>query len=112
MTNSVSSNQAEKYNIAAFFSGVGGIELGFEQTNEFRVVYANEFDKYARQTYQLNYPDTYLDGRDIHYVHPEDIPAERVDVIMGGSLVRPLVLRVIARALMMIVEIFSLSCFA
>lgn len=84
MTNSVSSNQAEKYNIAAFFSGVGGIELGFEQTNEFRVVYANEFDKYARQTYRLNYPNTPLDSRDIHAVQPKDIPAERVDVIMGG----------------------------
>jgi len=84
MTNSVSSNRSEKYNIVAFFSGVGGIELGFEQTNEFRVVYANEFDKYARQTYQLNYPDTYLDGRDIHAVQPKDIPAECVDVIMGG----------------------------
>ena len=54
MTNSVSSNQPEKYNIAAFFSGVGGIELGFEQTNEFRVVYANEFDKYASQNYSFN----------------------------------------------------------
>ena len=84
MTNSVSSNRPEKYNIAAFFSGVGGIELGFEQTNEFRVVYANEFDKYARQTYRLNYPNTHLDSRDIHAVQPEDIPAERVDVIMGG----------------------------
>ena len=51
MTNSVSSNRPEKYNIAAFFSGVGGIELGFEQTNEFRVVYANDFDKSPRQTY-------------------------------------------------------------
>ena len=51
MTNSVSSNRPEKYNIATFFSGVGGIELGFEQTNEFRVVYANDFDKSARQTY-------------------------------------------------------------
>jgi len=49
MTNSVSSNRPDKYNnIAAFFSDIGGIELGFEQTNEFRVVYANEFDKYAR----------------------------------------------------------------
>ncbi len=28
MTNSVSSNRPEKYNIAAFFSGVGGIVLG------------------------------------------------------------------------------------
>ena len=54
MTNSVSSNRPEKYNIAAFFSGVGGIELGFEQTNEFRVVYANEFDKYARKIYLFN----------------------------------------------------------
>ena len=35
----------------------GEIELGFEQTNEFRVVYANESDKYARQIYQLSYPD-------------------------------------------------------
>ena len=112
MTNSVSSNRPEKYNIVAFFSGVGGIELGFEQTNEFRVVYANEFDKYARQTYQLNHPDTYLDGRDIHDVQPEDIPAERVDVIWEVSLARPLVLQVIARALMMIVGIFSLNCFA
>ena len=84
MTNSVSSHQQGKFTIAAFFSGVGGIELGFEQTNEFRVVYANEFDKYARQTYQLNYPDTYLDGRDIHAVLPEEIPSETVDVILGG----------------------------
>ena len=38
------------------------------------MVYANEFDKYARQTYQLNYPDTYLDGRDIHDVQQEGIP--------------------------------------
>lgn len=84
MTNSVSSNQAKKYAVAAFFSGVGGIELGFEQTNEFRVVYANEFDKYARMTYQLNYPDTFLDGRDIHAVEAEEIPSETVDVIVGG----------------------------
>ena len=61
MTNSVSSNRPAKYNIAAFFSGVGGLELGFEQTNEFRVVYDNEFYKYARQTYQLKYLENYLD---------------------------------------------------
>lgn len=40
MTNSVSSRQQVKFTIAAFFSGIGGIELGFEQINEFRVVYA------------------------------------------------------------------------
>lgn len=41
MTNSVRSNHSEKYNIAAFFSGVGEIEFGFEQTDEFRGVYVN-----------------------------------------------------------------------
>lgn len=84
MTNSVSSPEEKKYNIAAFFSGVGGIELGFEQTNKFRVVYANEFDKYARITYKLNYPNTKLDSRDIHAVLPQEIGDEVIDVIVGG----------------------------
>mgnify|MGYP000871846311 CR=1 FL=1 len=30
------------------------IEFGFEQINEFRVVYANEFDKYVRKIYSFN----------------------------------------------------------
>ena len=73
----------KKYKVAAFFSGVGGIELGFEETGYFKTVYANEFDKYARMTYSENYPDTYLDGRDIHAVDANDIPKD-VDVIVGG----------------------------
>lgn len=88
MTNSVSSEIHKKYNIAAFFSGVGGIELGFEQTNEFRVVYANEFDKYARATYSLNYPDTHLDSRDIHAVPADEVLDENgednIDIVVGG----------------------------
>lgn len=88
MTNSVSSQTPRKYNIAAFFSGVGGIELGFEQTNEFRVVYANEFDKYARLTYSLNYPNTHLDSRDIHAVPAEEVldqhGEDNIDIIVGG----------------------------
>lgn len=83
MTNSVSSaTRQKKYDIDAFFAGVGGIELGFEQTGEFRVAYANEFDKNARKTYKLNNPDTLLDGRDIHDVKTTEIPD--ADVIMGG----------------------------
>ncbi|MEX6040465.1 DNA cytosine methyltransferase [Staphylococcus haemolyticus] len=42
----------KKYSLAAFFSGVGGIELGFTQTNKFIVNYANEFDKNAQLTYK------------------------------------------------------------
>lgn len=88
MTNSVSSTSNKKYNIAAFFSGVGGIELGFEQTNEFRVVYANEFDKYARETYSLNYPHTKLDARDIHIVPADEVVDQdgndNIDIVVGG----------------------------
>ena len=88
MTNSVSSKTKNKFNMAAFFSGVGGIELGFEQTNEFRVVYANEFDKYARETYSLNYPDTKLDDRDIHIVPADEVVDQdgndNIDIIVGG----------------------------
>ena len=88
MTNSVSSKTQNKYNIAAFFSGVGGIELGFEQTNKFRVVYANEFDKYARETYSLNYPDTKLDDRDIHIVPADEVVDQdgndNIDIVVGG----------------------------
>ena len=84
MTDSVSSKDTNKFAIAALFSGVGGIELGFEQTNKFRVVYANEFDKNANITYRLNFPETFLDNRDIHIVQPEDIKADSLDVIVGG----------------------------
>lgn len=79
---SVSSAQKDKYQVDAFFAGVGGIELGFKQTGKFRVIYANEFDKNARITYRLNNPDIDLDGDDIHKVIPENIPD--CDVIMGG----------------------------
>lgn len=88
MTNSVSSKTQGKYNIAAFFSGVGGIELGFEQTNEFRAVYANEFDKYAQATYILNHPNIPLDCRDIHDVKEEEVldnlGQDNIDIVVGG----------------------------
>lgn len=79
MTESVSS---APFTGDAFFAGVGGIELGFEQTGKLRIVYANEFDKNARKTYALNNPDIPLDGRNIHEVKTNEIP--NCDVMMGG----------------------------
>lgn len=79
MTESVSS---APFTGDAFFAGVGGIELGFEQTGKLRIVYANEFDKNARTTYALNNPGIPLDGRDIHDVKTDEIPD--CDVVMGG----------------------------
>lgn len=70
------------YSIASFFAGVGGIDLGFEQTGEFETVYANEFDPYASETFEKNFTDITVDQRDIHDVLISEVP--EVDVIIGG----------------------------
>lgn len=66
---------------ASFFAGVGGIELGFEQAG-FKTVYANEFDRYAGETYRLNFPSVQFDDRDIRLVQPDEIPD--FDVLLAG----------------------------
>lgn len=70
------------FTVASFFAGVGGIDLGFEQTGEFKTVYANEFDEKAAETFELNFPDVTVDLRDIHDVKVEEVPS--TDVIIGG----------------------------
>lgn len=67
--------------VASFFAGVGGIDLGFEQTGHFKTIYANEIDSYPVQTYQVNF-DIDVDNRDIHAVTVNDIPD--FDVMIGG----------------------------
>jgi len=70
------------YTIASFFAGVGGIDLGFEQTGKCKTVYANEFDPYACETFELNFKDIEVDRRDVHLVPVEDVP--QTDIIIGG----------------------------
>lgn len=68
------------YTIAGLFSGVGGIELGFEQAG-FKVVWANEIDEKASITYKLNHNHS-LRVEDIHNIDSSEIPD--VDIIVGG----------------------------
>lgn len=72
----------EKMSVASFFAGVGGIDLGLEQTGKFKVVYANEFDPSPVKTYELNFKDIKVDNRDIHDVKSDEIPD--VDMVAGG----------------------------
>lgn len=67
--------------VASFFTGVGGIDLGFE-SQDFRTVYANEFDEKARETFALNFPHVQLDERDIREVSASEVPS--TDIIVGG----------------------------
>ena len=69
------------YDIASFFAGVGGIDLGFEKTGIFQTVYANEIDNYPAKTFEQNF-SVNVDCRDIREVEPADFP--NVDIIMGG----------------------------
>ena len=66
---------------ASFFAGVGGIDLGFEQTGAFKTVYANEIDSFPAETFELN-SDIKVDLRDIHTVGADEIPD--FDVMLAG----------------------------
>jgi len=63
------------------FAGLGGIRLGFDSAG-FTTVYANDFDKYAAETYDLNFKDVQLHLEDITQVNAKDIPD--FDFLLGG----------------------------
>lgn len=71
-----------KRTAVSFFSGVGGIDLGFEQTGKFDVVWANEFDKYAAMTYRLNFAKTVMAEKDIRLVESSEVPD--ADIFLAG----------------------------
>ena len=67
--------------IVSFFSGSGGLDLGFENSG-FNIIWANEFDRSIWETYEKNYPNTYLDKRSIVDIKAKEVP--ECDGIIGG----------------------------
>lgn len=43
----------KRYKVVSLFAGIGGFDIGFENAG-FDVIWANDFDKYACQTYRAN----------------------------------------------------------
>ncbi len=70
-----------KIKIASFFSGAGGLDLGFKQAG-FDVVWANEYDKTIWETLESNFPKTKVDRRSVVKVSAKDVPD--VVGIIGG----------------------------
>lgn len=66
--------------VAGFFTGVGGIELGFEQAG-FEIVWSNELDEKAAETFKAN-NSTNIVIDDINNIDTKKVPD--VDVIVGG----------------------------
>ena len=75
-----------KPKVCSLFSGIGGIDLAFQQAG-FDIVWANEFDRDAAKTYRHNFGGEHLVQSDIKGVKTEDIPD--FEVLVAGFPCQP-----------------------
>ena len=73
---------SDGYNVASLFAGIGGICMGFKEAGA-KIVWANEIDKYACQTYRENFDGApYLDEGDIYQ---KSVPeSTHIDIVVAG----------------------------
>ena len=69
-----------KLTVGSMFAGIGGVCLGFQNAG-YEVKWANEFDKYACETYRENFSHD-LHEEDVHVLDPKKLGY--VDVITSG----------------------------
>jgi DNA (cytosine-5)-methyltransferase 1 len=69
------------YRTVDLFAGIGGVRLGFEAAG-FKTVFANDFDKYCKITYDLNFNSIKLNTDDIRSVEAKTLP--EYDILLAG----------------------------
>lgn len=96
----------KEFKVGSLFAGVGGICLGFQNAKnknaKYKLLWANEIDSYACETYKTNFKHTLLEGDIKKVLHPEfinnkdgeeykkyidlhdKILSEPIDVLNGG----------------------------
>ena len=93
------------YRVGSLFAGVGGIDLGFQNASlkgiSYEILWANEIDEYAVETYRYNFKNhPVIDGDIEKIVRPdretdkekradyfnkrEDILKHQIDILVGG----------------------------
>ena len=72
--------------VGSLFSGIGGIDLGFEQAG-FEIIWANDIDADACKTYRHNFPNTQLLEGDVRDIDPHTL--SDVDVLIAGFPCQP-----------------------
>lgn len=69
------------FRLVSLFSGAGGMDKGFQDAG-FNIVWANDFDKDAVNTYKKNFGEHIVLG-DITKIPSSEIPND-IDVVIGG----------------------------
>ena len=67
--------------VGGLFSGVGGIELGFLNTNKYEIAWSTDFDKYSARTYKKNFKHMFFE-KNINDIKGKEL--REVDVLVGG----------------------------
>jgi DNA (cytosine-5)-methyltransferase 1 len=84
------SNRSElkphEFTLIDLFSGAGGMTLGFTQAfgHNFRSVWANDFNKYCVDTYNLNFGNHCVLGDINDILSDSEIKIPAADVVIGG----------------------------
>lgn len=77
----------QRYNVASFFSGCGGLDYGFHN-RKFNILIANDSWNDAVESFKLNYPEVPIINKPIQDILKEELKEilkeGKIDILIGG----------------------------